>query len=432
MSIDAEEFLLPNFLNINLKFFSGEKQIRKFRRQQRLIVGNILPIGTELVFAAKGAPIFPLRIGKFEAEKLLRGTRLATNILGSSIVGTGARMIQPQADDIVNQFLSEYTKNLAGFETKSDEFNFPSEVCFATRIAYGSTLPFLNFIKLFLAWGTRCGWFSQFYQLLNDDVPVTFTDIPSSDAAHAKEYMYNELRTLIQTLESMTGNQITDEGLREVILVANEIRASYRELLEYLKTPDKMPISPYAYMQALALINIGFIDFLSSLKFFHKNLTKLLKVYRSRKPIDCSHVPRLLLVPVFSGSEPDLPQIVNQLGGLLVQADWWGYGLLDPIKTEGDMVRNYGDYLIKTHMGWKDNKTVSETWLRMAKDLNVDGIIFNRLVGCTSITPAHRIFIERVQDSGIPYTTIEFNRIGENFAQVTNKISALIEIIKKV
>ncbi|MHA1277624.1 MAG: 2-hydroxyacyl-CoA dehydratase [Candidatus Helarchaeota archaeon] len=431
MSVDAEEFLIPSFLNLNLKFFSGEKQIRKFRRQKRLIIGNILPIGTELVFAAKGSPIFPLRIGKFEAEKLLRGTRLATNILGSSLVGTGARMVQPQASEIVNQFLSEYNKNLAGYETKSDEFKFPPEVCFATRIAYGSTLPFVNYIKLFLAWGTRCGWFSQFYQLLNDDVPVIFTDIPRSDVAHAKEYMYHELHHLIQQLESATGNRITDEELQTKILLANEIRASYRELLDYLKTPDKMPVSPYAFMQVLALINISFIDFLSSLKFFHKNLTRLMKNYRNRPPIDCTHVPRLLLVPVFSGSEPDLPQIINQLGGLLIQADWLGYGLLDPIKTQGNMIQNYSDYLIKTHMGWKDNKTVSETWLRMAQELKVDGVIFNSLVGCTSITPAQRFFIERIQDAGIPYTTIEFNRIGENLAQITNKLSTLIEMIKK-
>ena len=162
MSIDSEEFLIPSFLNLNLKFFSAQKQLRKFRRSKRMMIGTILPIGAELVFASGASPIFPLRIGTFEAEKLLRGTRLATNILGSSLVETGVRMLQPQADTIINQFLSEYNKNLCGFENQADTFNYFPESCFATRIAYGSSVPFKDQIALFLAWGTRCGWFSQF------------------------------------------------------------------------------------------------------------------------------------------------------------------------------------------------------------------------------------------------------------------------------
>ena len=92
MSVIMDEFLIPSFLNLNLKFFSAEKQFRKFRRNKKPLVGTILPLGAEFVFAAGAAPIFPLRMGKFEAEKLLRGTRLATNILGSTLVGAGSKM----------------------------------------------------------------------------------------------------------------------------------------------------------------------------------------------------------------------------------------------------------------------------------------------------------------------------------------------------
>ena len=43
MSIEMEEFLIPSFLNLNLEFFSAQKQMRKFRRNNRQMVGVILP-----------------------------------------------------------------------------------------------------------------------------------------------------------------------------------------------------------------------------------------------------------------------------------------------------------------------------------------------------------------------------------------------------
>ncbi len=430
MSVDAEEFLIPSFLNINLKFFSGEKQIRQFRRNNKPLVGSILPIGVELVVAAGAAPIFPLRIGKFEAEKLLRGTRLATNILGSSLVGTGARVLQPQAEGIINQFLGEYTKNMCIYENNADDIYYPA-ACFATRIAYGSAIPFKDWIKLFLAWGTRCGWFSQFYGTLDDSIPIVLTDIPKSTAPHAKEFMHEEFQQLIRKLESLTGNQITDEALRDKIILSNEIKDKYREILYYLRSPEKMPLSPYAYMQLLALLNISVVDYLSAMKYFHKNIIKLVKTLNDRPPVDYTNLPKILLVPVFSGSEPDLPQIINELGGCLIQADYLAYGMLDPINTQGNMAKNYCEYLLKSHDGWKDNKTIVNSWLKTAQDLKVDAIIFNKLVGCTSITPAYRLFKDRIQDTAIPFIDIEFNRIGENLAQLKNKCATFIELIKK-
>ncbi len=432
MSVDAEEFLIPSFLNLNLKFFSAEKQFRKLRRHNKPLVGTILPLGAELVFAAGAAPMFPLRMGKFEAEKLLRGTRLVTNILGSSLVSAGTRMMQPQAENIVNEFLGEYNKNLRGYEEESDKQNYFSEVCFATRIAYGSSLPYKDRLKLFLGWGTRCGWFSQFYQTLHDDIPVIFTDIPipSSNDSHAKEYMKEELQKLVKRLESLTGNKITDEVLREKIKLANEIKANYKQVLYYLKDPTKMPLSPYAYMQLLALLNICFIDYLSAIKYFHKQFAKLIKVLNQRKKIDYSNVPKILLVPVFSGSEPDLPQIINELGGCLIQADNLAYGMLEPIKTEGDLIQNYGEYLLNSHKFWSRNKTVSTAWVDLAKELKVDGVVFNRLIGCTTLTPAYRLFKDTISKFNIPSTVIDFNRIGENLAQLKNKMASFIELIK--
>ncbi|MHA1265763.1 MAG: 2-hydroxyacyl-CoA dehydratase [Candidatus Helarchaeota archaeon] len=430
MSIDAEEFLIPSFLNLNLKFFSAEKQIRKFRRNKRPLVGTILPIGAELVFAAGASPIFPLRIGKFEAEKLLRGTRLATNILGSSLVSAGTRIMQPQADAIIDQFLREYNKNLCDYEVGADTLNYFPEACFATRIAYGSSLPHRDYIQLFMAWGTRCEWFSQFYQTLNEYIPIIFTDIPMRNAPHGKEYMYEELLKFNTQLESLTGQEVTEEVLKEKLILANEIRENYRQVLYYLKDPKRMPLSPYAYMQLLALLNISFIDYLSAIKYFNKQFTKLVKELNRRRTIDYSDVPKILLVPVFSGSEPDLPQIMNDLGGCLIQADNLAYGMLNPIKTQGDLLQNYGDYLLEMHHLWSGSQSVVNSWLKMAEDLHVDGIVFNHLVGCTSLSPAYRIFKDAVVELGIPSTVINFNRIGENLAQLKNKLASFLEVVR--
>jgi len=242
--------------------------------------------------------------------------------------------------------------------------------------------------------------------------------------------MYEELQKLIKHLESLTGNVIQDEVLREKIQMANEIKANYRQILYYLKEPTKMPLSPYAYMQLLALLTISFVDYLSAIKYFNKNLTKLIKELNTRKKIDYSDVPKILLVPVFSGSEPDLPQIINDLGGCLIQADNLAYKMLDPIKTEGDLIDNYGEYLLNSHAVWSSSKNIVASWIDLAKDLKVDGVVFNKLVGCTTLTPTYRLFKDTVSKLDIPSTVIDFNRIGENLAQLKNKLGNFIEIIK--
>lgn len=430
MSIDMDEFLIPSFLNLNLKFFSGEKQMRTFRRSQKSVVGTILPLGAELAFAADAAPIFPLRIGKFEAEKLLRGTRLATNILGTSLVGAGTKMMQPQAENIITQFLAEYNQNLCQYEIEADKHNYFPEICFATRIAYGSALPHKDRIKLFLAWGTRCSWFSQFYQTLHQSIPIAFTDIPDSTLPHARDLIYEELKQLVVKLETLTGTKITEEALQEKIILANEIKDCYRQVLFYLKTPEKMPLSPYAYMQLLALLTISFIDYLSAIKYFNKQFKKLIKELDTRRSIDYTGIPKLLLVPVFSGSEPDLPQIFNDLGALLIQADNLAYGMLEPIAPTGDLLQNYGNYLLNSHNCWSRGTTVVDAWIKLAKELRVDGVIFNKLIGCTTLTPAYRLFKDRIADTGLPSTVIDFNRIGENLTQLKNKLAGFIELIK--
>jgi len=61
--------------------------------------------------------------------------------------------------------------------------------------------------------------------------------------------------------------------------------------------------------------------------------------------------------------------------------------------------------------------------------MNVDGIIFNQLFGCHSLSNCYPMLREKVRRKlEIPITSINFNKIGENVEQVKTRLGAYTEM----
>ena len=143
-------------------------------------------------------------------------------------------------------------------------------------------------------------------------------------------------------------------------------------------------------------------------------------------------MPKLILVNAFGGYEPRLPDIMDSLGGRMLIADWEVLRLLNKIEVNGsDMLKNYARYLIEFESAWMDNTTLVDRYISVASKYKVDGILFNSIYGCKSITPSLKLFKEKLQDANLALVDIGFQNVGDNYEQLKTRIGAILEIIRE-
>lgn len=431
----VEDLFQKNFLKLTIKFYSGKKQLQLTKRARKKIISMPLPPGIELVLAAGAVPIFLCRIGEYSSQAFLRAARLYQSVFGWDLLTNGVQFLRPFLgkqffSDIIDTFLTTLYDTYQLYINKAEDTGTPLDACFGTRLLLGATWPQLKTIHATIGYGTRCNWFSKVFEEIQEQSSLVMIELPNVEGPHSNEMMLESLNQAIGQLERVTGNTITNEKLRKEIKHANEIRSNYLKILD-LWSRDKVRLHPLTFTNILSLLHIGFTDFLCDPEFFNTTLRQLAKDLETiRNGYDTSGMPKLLLVNAFGGYEPHLPDIVDQLGGRLLVADWEVLRTLDLIKTEGDILQNYADYLLGFEAAWMDNTILINRYLYLAAKYNVQGILFNSIYGCKSITPSLKIFKECLQKSETKLVDIGFQNIGDNIEQVKTRIGAILELIK--
>ncbi|MHA1723612.1 MAG: 2-hydroxyacyl-CoA dehydratase, partial [Promethearchaeota archaeon] len=238
-------------------------------------------------------------------------------------------------------------------------------------------------------------------------------------------------------LEELTGNIITDNSLNKQFRIGNQVKRYYKTILYEISNSDFYPCNPATFAEILALMGITFQDFNSNAQVYLENVSQLVNEMRERIKknigMDVSKMPRILVTPVFGGWDPKTQEILYKLGGRTIYADWEILGLLDEINVSknSNPVEEYAKYLLNasTNGIGCDNDTLTDSYVRIAKKLNVDGLIFNQLFGCHSISNCYNMLRQKVRNTlEIPSTVINFNKIGENIEQLQTRLNAFMEM----
>ncbi|MHA1651440.1 MAG: 2-hydroxyacyl-CoA dehydratase family protein, partial [Candidatus Helarchaeota archaeon] len=359
------DLFLKNFLKLTIQFYSGKTQLKIARRTRKKVIAMPLPVGVELVFAAEATPIFPCRIGDYSSMPFLRIARLYQNLFGWNLLTRGIKFLRPFVgteffSEVIDQFLINLYKTYEYYIDYAENEGAPLDACFGTRLLLGAIWPQLKNIHATLGYGTRCNWFSKVFEEISEKQPLVLIEIPNVPAKHGKEMMIESLKIVIDKLEKITGNTITNESLRKQVLIANKIKENYLKILE-IWSKERIRLHPLTYTNLLSLLHIAFTDFLCNPKFFNQTLQQLqqdLQKIPKNGGYDTSDMPKLILVNAFGGYEPHLPEIMDNLGGRLLIADWEVLKVLTPIKTQGDMIENYASALLQFEAAWMDNSTL--------------------------------------------------------------------------
>jgi len=429
-------------------FLTGRDYLKKkkFKEKKKLI--SVALGFPDLAFAVGAVPVFPIRMESFEFSRYLMPLKSATSVLGWDLTSRFLdfarqfdvlKIVDKILEDVITSINSKYNEM---YELGVSN-GVPSELCYGINALYGMHKSKGKNVDANLTFAMRCGRWNNFYESLKTTVPSQILiDVPpksSFNKDEALKQMVDNIKTGISELESITGNFVSDNSLQKQFRIGNQVKRFYKTILYEISSSDFYPCNPATFAEILALLTITFQDYNSNSQRYLENLSQLVKEMRERirKGIgmDVSKMPRLLFAPMYQGWEPEIHEIIYNLGGRTLYADWDVLGFLEeiPISNSSDPIEEYARFLLNAStkgIGCND-ENMTNSYLIAAEKMDIDGLIFNQVFGCSAISKTYEKLKEKLKtELGIPAIGINFKKIGENIEQVKKNVEPFIERLK--
>ena len=429
-------------------FLTGRDYLkRKKIREKKKLISVALGF-PDLAFAVGAVPVFPIRMETFEVSKYLMPLQSATSVLGWSLTSKFLEIAR-QFDvlKIVDKILEDVITSINNKYNEMYEIGVsngvPSELCYGVNALYGMHKSKGKNLDANLSFAMRCGSWNKFSESLKTIVPKQIIiDIPSKNSENEDitlSEMVNNVKNGISELEKITGNFVSDNSLQKQFRIGNQVKRFYKTILYEISDSNFYPCNPATFAEILALLTITFQDYNSNAQRYLENLSQLIKEMRERirKGIgmDVSHMPKLLFAPMYQGWEPEIHEIIYKLGGRIIYADWDVLGFLEeiPISHKSDPIEEYARFLLNasTKGIGCDDENMTNSYLNAAGKMNIDGLIFNQVYGCPSISKTYERLKEKLKtEYNIPAIVINFKKIGENIEQVRKTLIPFMERLK--
>ena len=451
MSLVADEIIqFSSVLRIAYNLLAGRNYLKrkKFREKEKLVAVT-LPF-SDLAFAADTIPVFPIRMHEFEISQYLTYLGSASSIFGwntvsnflSFIKNLGIKEVSKIVDDIIEDVIDVINKKYNVMYDIGIENGISSDFCYGLKTLVGMHVSKGRNVDACLNVTIRCSAYNKYLESLkaiNKGPKQIWIDIPPRNIGNAIELLTDNISNAIKDFEDLTGNTITDNQLRDHFKIGNQVKRSYKNIIYDISASDFYPCNPATFSEIMALLSITYQDYNSNATRYRDNIVALEKEMRERirKGIgmDVSKMPRIFVTPMFGGWEPKSHEIIYELGGRALYADWELLKFLEEIPTSShsNPAEEYARFLMnatETGIGC-DNDKLTDSYLRMARDLNVDGMVFFQLFGCHSISNCYTMLREKVRrELEIPTTAITFNKIGESIDQMKTRLGAFMEMFK--
>jgi len=429
-------------LKMSYNFLAGREFLKrkKFREKKKLISVS-LPF-SDLAYAAGAIPVFPIRMQIFDINRYLIAMNSATSFFGWSTVVKFLGFVKQFdtmkiADNIIGEVIKSLNIKYNEMYDLGVENGISSDFCYGIKALFGMHVTKGKNVDASLNFTIRCSAYNKYLESLKVFVPnQIWVETPPRDIGNAVEIVQGNILNAISELENITGNIVTDNSLKKQFRFRNQIIRYYKTILYEISDSDFYPCNPATFAEILSLLSISFQDYNSDVMRYLDNISQLVKEMRERirKGIgmDVSKMPKIFFTPMFGGWEPKIHEFIYEFGGRALYADWDVMGFLQEIDISNDPIEGYARSLLYTATrGFGcDNNILTDSYLKIAKKLKADGIVFNQLFGCHSITNCYSMLKEKTRRFEIPTTVINFNKIGENVEQVKTRLGAFMEMFK--
>jgi len=414
MDVEKHELILTRLPNAYQRVFLTQKNRPKAMEYYDYIISELhkLRIKELYDFKAQGGKV----VGAF-CLYLPQELVLASGAVFVGLCG-GSNFTVPIAEQFLPRNICPLIKSSFGFKL--------SRVC-----------PYFQSSDL-LVGETTCDGKKKVYELLGNICSTYTVELPQKpETIQSREMFLKELKQLASKLEELTGNRITVESLKNAIEMVN----AKREVLERLNNTRKAVPPPISGKDALLINQISIND---EIQRFIRKTSELVEELeeRVRKGVGVvdADAPRIMV----SGCPMAIPNwklhnIVENSGAVIVVEEscvgtrFLNMGKVDSSANDLDgLLKSIVDACLNIHCAcFTPNNGRINDIIQLAKDFKVDGVIHYSLQTCHDYNIEARKVERALKRINIPMLTVETDYSEEDIGQLTTRVEAFLEIIKK-
>ena len=253
--------------------------------------------------------------------------------------------------------------------------------------------------------------------------------VPHQKDEHAYEYYLEGLHAFKNKLEQFTGNKIEDNKLREAINLSNRMRELLKEI-SLLRLSERPAITGVEFTK---LNHASFIADRAILIDALKSINRELK----QKPISDSKGPRILLTgSTLAMGDYKVLEIAENAGASIVVEEF-AEGLRhywENVHANGDLMRSLADRYFRRRVppAWfRPSRERLDYLIKLARDFNVDGIIWYQLMYRSSYD-IQAFYFEKLlkKELDIPMLKVESDYDVSERGPLKTRIETFVEIMK--
>lgn len=311
----------------------------------------------------------------------------------------------------------------------------PRNICPLIKSSFGfaatDTCPYFHFSDLLIA-ETTCDGKKKMYELLGEMKALHLMQLPQiQNGDWAREYWHSELVRLKKRLETEFGIEITEDRLREAVLLANKKRRSLKELQDVCQANP----SPITGMDLLKVLhNGGFcVDQRYGIDLIDRLTAELRESAANRRSPFTADTPRILLtgVPVGVGSDK-VVRLIEECGGSVVCFEsCGGYKKVNRVAEDGDLLQAIAQcYLEIPCSCMSPNQGRFDLVVRLSREFQADGVVDLTWMACHTYNIESFNLRKHVQrETGLPFLHLETDYSESDTEQLKIRIEAFLEIV---
>jgi len=282
---------------------------------------------------------------------------------------------------------------------------------------------------------TTCDGKKKAFEILDEHTPVYVMEVPQMKEARDRELWKQEIVRFMDLVQELTGVVITEERLAGAIRMIND----RRRVLQRLNRLRKAVPTPISGRDALLVNQISFYD---DPPRFTEKIGELCDELEARIEKAEGVVPRGTPRVMVSGCPMAVPNwklpFLIESGGAVMVGEESCIGTRntrDLVREDGRTGEDMLDHLTDRYMQidcacFTPNNERLDNVVRMARDLEVDGVIHYGLQFCHPYGIEAFKLERALKAADIPVLTIETDYSNEDAEILKNRVEAFVEMIR--
>ncbi len=261
------------------------------------------------------------------------------------------------------------------------------------------------------------------------DIEVFPFGVPHMKEESTFSYYLHGITRLKAKLEALTGTEITKPKLREAISLCNRERELFREI-SLMRKSGPVPISSRDF------VALNHASFLADKEVMVEILESLYKELKGRIALPDGH-PRILLTgSTLAMGDSRVLDLIDEAGGEVVIEEfaegirpYW-----ENVNPDGDLMKALAEcyFMQRVPPAWfRPGNERRDFLIKLAKDFNVDGVIWYQLMYRESYKTESYYFPDKLKrDTGLRMLTVESDYDPSEMGPLRTRIETFIETIR--